>query len=101
MNRKICPDPSLQVKKQAQSSGRICTHSKAQNQCGGHGAEGRVRRQEEARLCRMEGSSALSDPWLCSPAVWDPGQFPLSACSSVKDSNINAHLNKYRMEIAR
>lgn len=56
MNIKICPDPTLQEKKQAQSSGRICTLSKAQNQCGGHGAEGRVRRQEEARLCRMEGS---------------------------------------------
>lgn len=39
-------------------------------------------------------SQELSDPWLCSPAVWDPGQSPLSARSSVKGSNINANLTE-------
>jgi hypothetical protein len=38
----------------------------------------------------------LLDSQPCSPALWDPELCPLSACSSVKGSNINVHLNKNR-----
>lgn len=47
------PDPTLQVKKQRHKVGEEPVYLKARNQCGGHGAEGKVRRQEEVRPWRM------------------------------------------------